>query len=183
MKRSLIMSDTIFLTGTIDYSTSNTFIQKLLELSAVDTKAPIWVLINSTGENVDAALIIINSMRECKRPVKTCCIGKACSSAGLILLAGPDGRYALADTKMMLHQPKIQLPSFGSMQRLIELQLILERQIDAFDQIVEEGTGLSRVSVEHELSYDHYFSTDEALAFGMIDEVIPISEITTPEEK
>lgn len=177
------MNDVIFLTGTIDYALADSIIRQIMEFSGKDTKDPVWILIDSTGGQTEAAFCILDAMRGCSRPVKTCCIGRAFSSAGLLLLAGPDGRYSLPHGRMMLHQPKLVDIPACSMTRLYQFSLSLQKKIDTFDGIVAECTGLDPYSVEQELSYDHYFSPEEALEFHMIDEVIPLSMICSPKNR
>jgi ATP-dependent Clp protease protease subunit len=171
------MTNLINVTGEINYEASETFIQKMLELSMEDTKEPIWVLIDSTGGHVDAAFLMLDAMRGCPRPVKTCCIGRAYSAAGMLLAAGTAGRYSLQHGRMLLHQPRLINTSDCSVNRLTALSVSLQNQISAFDEVISECTGLSTESAEQELSYEHYFTVKEALEFNLIDAVVDLSDI------
>jgi ATP-dependent Clp protease protease subunit len=171
------MCDAIFLTERIDYDISDAFIRKMLEFSAKGGDDPIWVFIDSPGGAVDPTFLIVDAMRGCPRPVKTCCIGRAYSSAGLLLLAGPDGRYSFPHGRMMLHQPKLISAQNCSLTALTALSLSLQNQIVTFDAIVSECTGHDEYSIEQELSYDHYFDVQEALDFRLIDSTIRLADI------
>jgi ATP-dependent Clp protease protease subunit len=144
---------------------------QLLFLESENPNKDISFYINSPGGVVSAGLAIYDTMQFIRSPVSTVCIGMAASMGSLLLTAGAAGkRYALPNARVMVHQP-----SGGAQGQAtdIEIQareiLTLRRRLN---EIYVKHTGQPVESIEAKLERDSYMSADEALAFGLIDQVV-----------
>jgi ATP-dependent Clp protease protease subunit len=167
----LLKERIIFLTGAVYDQVSSLICAQLLFLESENPNKDISFYINSPGGVVSAGLAIYDTMQFIRSPVSTVCIGMAASMGSLLLTAGAAGkRYALPNARVMVHQP-----SGGAQGQAtdIEIQareiLTLRRRLN---EIYVKHTGQPVESIEAKLERDSYMSADEALAFGLIDQVV-----------
>src|SRR4028118_2137445 len=196
----LLKERIIFLTGAVYDQVSSLICAQLLFLESENPNKDISFYINSPGGVVSAGLAIYDTMQFIRSPVSTVCIGMAASMGSLLLTAGQAGprhapphgaggaavaprrgarlltagaagkRYALPNARVMVHQP-----SGGAQGQAtdIEIQareiLTLRRRLN---EIYVKHTGQPVESIEAKLERDSYMSADEALAFGLIDQVV-----------
>jgi ATP-dependent Clp protease protease subunit len=167
----LLKERIIFLTGPVYDQVSSLICAQLLFLESENPNKDISFYINSPGGVVSAGLAIYDTMQFIRSPVSTVCIGMAASMGSLLLTAGAAGkRYALPNARVMVHQP-----SGGAQGQAtdIEIQareiLTLRRRLN---EIYVKHTGQPVESIEAKLERDSYMSADEALAFGLIDQVV-----------
>jgi ATP-dependent Clp protease protease subunit len=150
---------------------ANITIQKLLYLQYENKSQEIHFYINCPGGSVSATLAIYDTMQYMECPISTYCMGLAASGAAIILAAGTKGRrYALPNSKVMIHQPWGQV---GGQVSDIEIQaneILKERE--RLNQILAKHTAQSLTAIEKETDRDRYFTAQEAKAFGLVDEVI-----------
>jgi ATP-dependent Clp protease protease subunit len=150
---------------------ANITIQKLLFLQYENRSQEIHFYINCPGGSVSATLAIYDTMQYMECPISTYCMGLAASGAAIILAAGTKGkRYCLPNSKVMIHQPWGQV---GGQITDIEIQaneILKER--DRLNKILAKHTGQPLEAIEKETDRDRYFSSEEAKAFGLVDEVI-----------
>lgn len=150
---------------------ANITIQKLLYLQYESRTQEIHFYINCPGGSVSATLAIYDTMQYMECPISTYCMGLAASGAAIILAAGTKGkRYALPNSKVMIHQPWGQV---GGQISDIEIQaneILKERS--RLNQILADHTGQPISAIEKETDRDRYFSASEAKEFGLVDEVI-----------
>ncbi len=127
--------------------------------------------INSPGGTVSATLAIYDTMQFLECPIPTYCMGLAASGAAILLAAGTKGkRYALPNSKVMIHQPYGQV---GGQVSDIEIQaneILKERQ--RLNEILAKHTGQPLNVIEKETDRDRYFHAEEAKEFGLVDEVL-----------
>ncbi len=173
----LLENRIVFMIGEISYRLATEIIMKLLYLDNLKTGQEISLYINSPGGSVDDTMAIYDTVRFIKSPVATFCIGRAQSGAAVILAAGTKGkRYSLPHAKVMLHQPwggisgqasdiKIQAEEIGKAKKMI-------------NDILARHTGLSAERIAEETERDNYMTAQEALKYGLIDEVLK----ETPDE-
>lgn len=157
---------------------ANITIQKLLFLQYENRNQEIHFYINCPGGSVTATLAIYDTMQFMDCPIATYCMGIAASGAAVILAAGTKGkRYALPNSKVMIHQPWGQV---GGQISDIEIQATeIEKERQRLNEIIAFHTGQQVSVIEKETDRDRYFSAQEAKAFGLVDDVIQ----KIPEEK
>lgn len=150
---------------------ANITIQKLLFLQYENRTQEIHFYINCPGGSVSATLAIYDTMQFMDCPIATYCMGLAASGAAVILAAGTKGRrYALPNSKVMIHQPWGQV---GGQITDIEIQaneIVKERQ--RLNEILAFHTGQPVERIAKETDRDKYFDSKEAKEFGLVDDVI-----------
>jgi ATP-dependent Clp protease protease subunit len=169
---SRLLKDRIIFIGTaINDEISNLVIAQLLFLESDDPAKDIYIYINSPGGVVNAGLAIYDTMQYVKPEIATVCIGQAASMAALLLGAGTKGkRYALPNSRIMLHQP---MGSFYGQATDIEIQAkeILKMK-EKLNQILQKHTGQPLEKIAADTERDYYMSGEEARDYGLVDEVI-----------
>ena len=150
---------------------ANVTIQKLLFLQYENRNQEIHFYINCPGGSVTATLAIYDTMQYMDCPISTYCMGISASGAAIILAAGTKGkRYALPNSKVMIHQPWGQV---GGQISDIEIQANeITKERHRLNEILAKHTGQPMASIEKETDRDRYFSAEDAKAFGLVDEVL-----------
>lgn len=150
---------------------ANITIQKLLFLFTENKTADIHLYINCPGGSVSATLAIYDAMQFMEAPVNTYCMGLAASGAAILLAAGTKGkRFALPNSKIMIHQPYGQV---GGQVSDIEIQATeILKEHERLNQILAGHTGQPIEMIAKETDRDRYFSAEEAKAFGLVDDVL-----------
>lgn len=169
---SRLLKERILFVGTpIDDEISNLIIAQLLFLEAEDPGKDINMYINSPGGVVTAGLAIYDTMQYMKSPVTTICIGQAASMGAVLLCAGAKGRrYALPNARIMIHQP---LGGAQGQATDIEIQTHeILRIKKLLHEIMVKHTGQPIAKIEKDTDRDFYMSSDEAVKYGLIDQVI-----------
>ncbi|MFA5112959.1 MAG: ATP-dependent Clp endopeptidase proteolytic subunit ClpP [Candidatus Margulisiibacteriota bacterium] len=178
----LLRDRIIFVGGPIDDDVANIIIAELLFLQSEDAGKDIYMYINSPGGVVTAGLAIYDTMRYLSTPISTICIGQAASFGAVLLAAGEKGRrYALPNARIMIHQP------LGGAQGAatdieIQTQEIL-RIKKLLNQVMATHTGQPLAKVEKDTDRDFYMGPDEAVKYGIIDEVISSIKGKTDKKK
>jgi ATP-dependent Clp protease protease subunit len=169
---SRLLKDRIIFIGTpVDDTVANLVIAQMLFLQMEDVNKEINLYINSPGGSVTAGLAIYDTMQFVKPEVCTYCVGQAASLGALLLSAGAKGkRYALPNSRIMIHQP------WGGVQGVaadisIQANEIL-RLRDRIEKILAKHTGQSIEKIKKDSDRDYFMSADEAKEYGIIDEVI-----------
>ncbi len=180
---SRLLKDRIIFIGTpINDEVSNLIIAQLLFLQAEDAEKPVSVYINSPGGSVTAGLAIYDTMQFIKCDVATYCVGQAASMGAVLLAAGAAGkRFALPNTRIMIHQP------WGGVQGQaadisIQAQEIL-RLRDRLNAILAFHAGKELKDIESDTDRDFFMSADDASSYGLIDEVLMPGESLTGKDK
>jgi ATP-dependent Clp protease, protease subunit len=167
----LLKERIIFLTGQVYDEMSALICAQLLFLEAENPEKEVTIYINSPGGVVTAGMSIYDTMRYIRCPVTTICLGQACSMGSLLLTAGTKGmRYALANARVMLHQP-----SGGAQGQATDIEIQAREILKTrarLNQIYVEATGQPLNVIENTMERDSFMSAEEALAFGLIDHVI-----------
>lgn len=178
----LLRERIIFITGAIDDAVSSVVCAQLLFLESENPNKDISFYINSPGGIVTSGLAIYDTMRYIRPEVSTVCLGQAASMGSLLLAAGSKGkRYALPNSRIMIHQP-----SGGAHGQAtdIEIQakeiLALRSRLNA---IYADHTGQPIDVIETALERDRYMTPDDALKFGLIDEVVTSRPVPEDEGK
>lgn len=149
-------------------------IKSMLHLSVRKDK-DINLYINCPGGDIDDTLAIYDTMKFLKSDIATYCIGSASSGAAVILAAGTKGkRFALPHSKIMIHQPWGYITGQAADMR-IQAEEILKIK-DTLCEILAESTGKSVAQVKEDTERDRYMSAQEALEYGIVDEIIEESK-------
>src|SRR5437762_9953776 len=150
---------------------ANITIQKLLFLQYENKSQEISFYINCPGGSVSATLAIYDTMQFMDCPIATYCMGIAASGAAVILAAGSKGkRFALPNSKVMIHQPWGQV---GGQISDIEIQATeIEKERQRLNEILAFHTGQPVERIAKETDRDRYFAAQEAKEFGLVDDVI-----------
>ncbi|MFN4196840.1 MAG: ATP-dependent Clp endopeptidase proteolytic subunit ClpP [Caldimicrobium sp.] len=167
----LLRERIIFIGTEIDERVANLVVAQLLYLEAEDPDKDIMIYINSPGGLVTAGLAIYDTMQYIKPDVCTICIGQAASMAAALLAAGTKGkRYALKHSRIMLHQP---IGAFQGQATDVEIQAKeILRLREVLNKILALHTGQDEEKIRVDTERDFYMSSEEALAYGIIDKVL-----------
>ena len=161
----------IFLSEEVNDTTASLIVAQLLYLEAQDPDKDIQFYINSPGGSVTAGMAIYDTMQYIKCDVATICVGMAASMGAFLLSAGTKGkRLALPNAEIMIHQP-----SAGTQGQITDMAIHMKRleTIKArMNRILAENTGKTVEEVTEACERDNFMTSDEALAFGLIDRVL-----------
>lgn len=167
----LLKDRIVFIGGGIDDSIADLAVAQLLFLESEDPEKDISIYINSPGGVVTAGMAIYDTMQYIKPDVSTICIGQAASMGALLLGAGTKGkRYALPNSRIMIHQPLGGAQGQAS-DIEIQTQEIL-RLKESLNQILSDHTGQPMKRVKKDTDRDFFMSSQEAKEYGLIDEVV-----------
>lgn len=167
----LLKDGIIFVGSPIDDNVANVIIAQLLFLEAEDPEKDISLYINSPGGVITSGMAIYDTMKFIKNEIVTICIGQAASMAAVLLAAGTKGkRYALPNSKVMIHQPLggYQGQATDILIHAEEIKKVKENLID----ILTGQTGQTRKKIVKDIERDFIMNADEALAYGLVDNVI-----------
>ena len=161
----------IFLSEEVNDTTASLIVAQLLYLEAQDPDKDIQFYINSPGGSVTAGMAIYDTMQYIKCDVSTICVGMAASMGAFLLSAGAKGkRMALPNAEIMIHQP-----SAGTQGQITDMAIHMKRLQtikERMNQILAENTGKDIEVVTAACERDNFMTAEEALAFGLIDEVV-----------
>jgi len=167
----LLKDRIIFLGGGIDDGMADLVVAQLLFLESEDPEKDISIYINSPGGVVTAGMAIYDTMQYIKPDVSTICMGQAASMGALLLAAGAHGkRYALPNSRIMIHQPLGGAQGQAS-DIEIQAQEIL-RMKDMLNDILANHTGQPLKRIKRDTDRDFFMSSKEAKEYGLIDEVV-----------
>ena len=162
----------IFIQGEIDSTSAMEFVKQLLILSKEDKDSPIDILINSPGGEINAGLIMYDMIQNCQTPLRMFCIGSAYSMAALIFASGKKGsRFMLEHSELMLHEPLLGNHVSGNCTSLKNISEMLMDTRSNLNSILSLHTGRTIEEISEATSYDHFYSADKAIEFGMADAV------------
>ncbi len=167
----LLRERVIFLTGQVEDNMANLIVAQLLFLEADNPEKDVHLYINSPGGVVTAGMAIYDTMNFIKPDVSTICMGQACSMGSFLLSAGQKGkRYALANSRIMIHQP---LGGFRGQASDIEIHAREIIQLKAkLNQLLAEHTGQPVERLEKDTDRDNFMSADAAKEYGLVDVVL-----------
>ena len=161
----------IFLGDEVNDTTASLVVAQMLFLESEDPKKDIQLYINSPGGSVTAGMAIYDTMNYVKCDVSTICIGMAASMGAFLLSSGAKGkRYCLPNAEVMIHQP-----SGGAKGQATEIQIVAENILKTkkkLNEILAANTGQSVEKVTEDTDRDNFMSAEEALEYGLVDEII-----------
>ncbi len=167
----LLKDRIVFLGGEVDDDSANLIVAQLLFLEAEDPDKDVYLYINSPGGSVTAGMAIYDTIQYLKCDVSTICVGMAASMGALLLAAGAKGkRKALENAEVMIHQP-----SGGAKGQATDIRIQAEAIIKTkrrMNEILSKRTGQPYDKVAEDTERDNYMDAEQALAYGLIDEII-----------
>ncbi|TSC56884.1 MAG: ATP-dependent Clp protease, proteolytic subunit ClpP [Parcubacteria group bacterium Greene0714_21] len=167
----LLKDRIIFLAGPINDIVANSVIAQMLFLASRDSNKPIQFYINTPGGIVTSGLAIYDTMQYVKCQVSTVCVGMAASMGAVLLAAGAKGkRFALPHSQILLHQPM-----GGAQGQATEIEITAKQIVKIKEQlntILAKHTGQPFDKIEKDTDRDFYLSSEDAKAYGLLDEVI-----------
>jgi ATP-dependent Clp protease protease subunit len=167
----LLKERVVFLVGPVNDITANLVVAQLLFLESENPDKDIHFYINSPGGSVTAGMAIYDTMQFVKADISTLCIGQAASMGAFLLAAGAKGkRYALPNSRVMIHQP---MGGFQGQASDIEIHakeiLYLKQRLN---EMMAKHTGQSLERIERDTDRDNFLSAEAAAEFGIIDKVL-----------
>ncbi|MDR3053586.1 MAG: ATP-dependent Clp endopeptidase proteolytic subunit ClpP [Coriobacteriales bacterium] len=174
---SRLLNDRIvFLGDAIDDAVANTVVAQLLHLESDDPEKDISLYINSPGGVITSGMAIYDTMQFIKCDVSTICIGQ-CASMGAVLLAAgaPGKRYALPNSRVMIHQP-----SGGAQGQQTDIE-IQAREVkfvrERINKILADHTGQTLERIHEDTERDNFMTAEEAREYGLVDEIFYARDI------
>ncbi len=160
----------IFLGQGIDDTVANDVMAQLLTLESMDPDRDIMIYINSPGGSFTALTAIYDTMQFVRPDISTVCLGQAASAAAILLAGGAKGkRYALANSRILIHQPSTEGGGQGSD---IEIQAReIARMRDLLETMLEKHSSRSIEEIRRDIERDKILTADEAVEYGLIDQV------------
>ncbi len=167
----LLKDNIIFIGSPIDDNVANLVIAQLLFLESEDPERDISLYVNSPGGHITAGLAIYDTMQFVRPDISTICLGQAASMAAVLLSAGAPGkRYALPNSRVVIHQP---LGGAQGQATDIDIQAKeILRMREALNGILVKHTGQTRDKIEVDTERDFIMTADASREYGIIDEVI-----------
>ena len=169
----LLKERIIFLVGPVNDQTANLVVAQLLFLESENPDKDIFLYINSPGGSVSAGMSIYDTMNFIKPDVSTLCLGQSASMGAFLLSAGAKGkRFALPNSRVMIHQPLIS-GGLGGQASDIEIHAKELLKLKAkLNQLLAEHCGRTLDELERDTDRDNFMSAEEAQAYGLIDQVL-----------
>jgi ATP-dependent Clp protease protease subunit len=181
----LLRERIVMVNGPIEDGIANLVVAQLLFLASESAEREINLYITSPGGVVRAGLAIYDTMRQLPCPVATTCVGYAASFGTILLLAGDRGRRrALPNSRIHLHQPLIQGGGIEGQATDIDIharEILYMR--DTLNGIIQKHTGQSLERIKRDTERDFFLSAQEAVEYGIIDEVLPEAEKNTEQSR
>lgn len=167
----LLRERVVFLVGPVNDATANLVVAQLLFLESENPDKDIFLYINSPGGSVTAGMGIYDTMQFIKPDVSTLCIGQAASMGAFLLAAGAKGkRYALPNSRIMIHQP---MGGFQGQASDIEIHAreILHLR-SRLNSLLSQHTGQPLEVIERDTDRDFFMSAEAAVQYGLVDKVL-----------
>ena len=167
----LLKERVIFCVGPVEDHMANLIVAQLLFLESENPDKDVYLYINSPGGSVSAGLAIYDTMQFIRPQVSTMCIGQAASMGALLLAGGHSGkRYCLPHSRVMIHQPLGGFQGQASDIAIHAKEILLVR--DKLNTILAKHTGQPIDKVALDTERDNFMSGEEAVAYGLVDEVL-----------
>ena len=166
----LLRDRVVFLVGPVNDQTANLVVAQLLFLESENPDKDISLYINSPGGSVYSGMAIYDTMQFIKPDISTICVGMAASMGAFLLAAGSRGkRYALPNSRIMIHQP-----SSGAQGQASDIEIAAREILDVrkrLNGILADRTGQPIERIERDTDRDNFMSADDAVSYGIVDRI------------
>lgn len=178
MEEEFLKARKVFVWGVIDDELSEAVIRRLLYLESLDPHAPVTLFINSPGGAITSGFAIYDTMRGISPPVYTVCHGLAASFGAVLLAAGDKGhRAAWPHARILIHQPLIPGQVIGPASDLeIQAKEMLKMR-ERLNEVLAYHSGQPLEKISQDTDRDFYMSAEEALQYGLIDQVLQYRKV------
>ncbi len=167
----LLRERVIFLVGPVNDATANLVVSQMLFLESENPDKDISFYINSPGGSVSAGMSIFDTMNFIKPDVSTLCMGMAASMGAFLLSAGAKGkRFALPNSKIMIHQPLGGAQGQATDIEIHAREILKTRE--QLNKILAERSGQPLEKIQNDTERDYYMTAEEAATYGLIDKVL-----------
>ena len=167
----LLKERIIFLVGPVEDYSANLIVAQLLFLESENPTKDISLYINSPGGSVTAGMSIYDTMQFVKPDISTLCIGQAASMGAILLCGGAQKkRYALPNSRVMIHQPLGGVQGQATDIDIQAKEIILVRK--RLNEILAKNTGQTLQKIESDTERDNFMTSPEAMKYGLIDEIL-----------
>ena len=170
----LLKDRIIFLSEEVNSATASLVIAQLLFLESEDPDKEISFYINSPGGSISDGMAIVDTINYIKSPVSTICVGMAASMGAVLLASGAKGkRFATPNSEILIHQPLIA--GGGLSGQTTEIKIHADHMVktrEKLNKLLSERTGQSLETIEKDTERDNYMTAEEALKYGLIDEIL-----------
>jgi ATP-dependent Clp protease protease subunit len=167
----LLKERVVFLVGPVNEITANLIVAQLLFLESENPDKDIFFYINSPGGSVSAGLAIYDTMQFVKPDVSTLCVGQAASMGALLLAAGGKGkRFALPNSRVMIHQPMGGFSGQASDVEIHAREILFLRS--RLNEILGKHTGQTVETIAKDTDRDNFLSSEDAVKYGIVDKVL-----------
>jgi len=172
IESKLLEERKIFIEGNIDDDAACDFSQKIMLLNIIDSEKPIDVFVTSCGGEINAGMQMYDAIQGSVAPIRMFCKGKAYSMGAVLVACGNYGRYILPHSRMMIHQPLVSGDIHGNCSSIKSISDSLLETKNRINELLAKHTGKTIEEIEEASGYDHYFSAEESVEFGLCDEII-----------
>ena len=177
MDTRLLADRKVFIEGEINQEKACSFVKQIILLCKDDNSKPIDVLINSPGGEISAGLLMYDCLQSCKTPIHMYCMGVAYSMGALLFASGNNGRYMFPHSELMLHEPLLGNRVGGNASSIRSISDSLMETRNKMNQILAKHTGKTLKEIEEATSFDHYYSPEESIEFGLADEIVNFDKL------
>ena len=167
----LLAARKIFLEGEITTETACNIVRQIMLLTAERSDQNIDLLICSNGGEINAGMLIYDVIQSSIAPIRMFCMGHAYSMAAVLFASGKHGRFMMPHSELMLHEPLLGNRIAGNASSVRSISDSLMETRARMNRILALHTGKTEEEIEKATSYDHYFSPEESIEFGLADEI------------
>ena len=168
--RQFLKTRTVLLTGEINKTLAERVVRQVLLLEQ-ESDEPIKVFIDSPGGDADAGFAILDMMRFVRPPIKMIGMGLVASAGAIVLLAAPrEQRFALPNSRYLIHQPMAGFRGVGTEIEIHAKDIDLMRR--KMNDLISQETGKPVAEVEQDTDRDYWMGAEEALAYGLVGSII-----------
>ena len=168
--RQFLKTRTVLLTGEINKTLAERVVRQVLLLEQ-ESDEPIKVFIDSPGGDADAGFAILDMMRFVRPPIKMIGMGLVASAGAIVLLAAPrEQRFALPNSRYLIHQPMAGFRGVGTEIEIHAKEIDLMRR--KMNDLISQETGKPVAEVEQDTDRDYWMGAEEALAYGLVGSII-----------
>jgi ATP-dependent Clp protease protease subunit len=174
----LLKERVVFLVGPVTEVTANLIVAQMLFLESENPEKDISFYINSPGGSVSAGMAIYDTMQFIKPDVSTLCVGQAASMGAFLLGAGaPKKRFALPNSRVMIHQPMGGFQGQASDIEIHAREILYLRE--RLNQLLAKHTGQDIERIQRDTDRDNFLSAEEAVKYGLVDQVLVSRSVTS----
>lgn len=175
---SRLMADRkVFIEGEIGPDSACEFAKEIMYLNMENSTAPIEVLINSPGGEINSGMLMYDIIQSSKAPIRMFCMGRAYSMGAVLFASGIHGRYMLPHAELMIHEPLLGNRVGGNSSSIRSISDSLLETKKKLNLILAKHTGRTEEEIEQATSFDHYMTPEESIQFGLCDEIVDFTKI------